>query len=358
MNDARDARLLLAILEHRWDDAKALVGSAPFDAERFIALCRSCDVPTWVHAELVRSERGDLVGDTVVEKLGDLRKKIQRDNLLLLARTEQALGALARAGIRPIGLKGIDLLHRFYRFDERTLTDVDLLLRREDLEQGLSAFESEGWTTYPEPRRTHYIRSSHHLPLEGPGPVPVEIELHWNLAQEDRFQVDPNGLFERAEPLKIGETELLRMNSNDMAAHLLLHHFTHYFDRGLKWAVDLKALAATPGFDWGGVVERLREWGATVASGMAVLHLRKCFPGWFPERLERDLPVSAWRRIATLPLRSRHPLDLFRGTRRRWVQLYLAAVLLERPGQLPGWLLHRRTRGSTVGENPLDPEHG
>jgi hypothetical protein len=75
-----------------------------------------------------------------------------------------------------------------------------------------------------------------------------------------------------------------------------------------------------------------------------------------PEVL-RVLPVAGWRRLMTLPLRSSHPLDLFRWTRRRGVQLYLAAALMDRPSDLPGWIVHRRIRDSQEGSGPLG-RHG
>jgi len=54
------------------------------------------------------------------------------------------------------------------------------------------------------------------------------------------------------------------------------------------------------------------------------------------------------------PISSSHPLDQFRGTRNRWVQLYIATALIERPSFLPQWLGHRATRDSHAGQNPLD----
>ena len=85
-----------------------------------------------------------------------------------------------------------------------------------------------------------------------------------------------------------------------------------------------------------------------------MLHLRRLAPELIPEEALRGLPLSAWRRLLALPLRSSHPLELYRHTRKRRVQLYLAAVLLEKPQQLPAWLLHRRRRGRRRGDNPLD----
>ena len=89
---------------------------------------------------------------------------------------------------------------------------------------------------------------------------------------------------------------------------------------------------------------------AHVASDLA-----KLFPEWIPRSAREGLPAAAWRRLLSSPLRSSHPLELFRGTRSRTVQLYLAAVLLERPHLLPWWLLHRARRGGQTSDNPLDP---
>jgi hypothetical protein len=296
-----------------------------------------------------------LLGEAVQERLERWRVKIRQDNLLLLARTEEALDLLLAAGVVPVALKGLDLLHRIYdRFDERTLTDVDLLVPAMQLEATLAALRGAGWQTPPEPACTHYIRSSHHLPLASPGPIVVDFEIHWNLAQERRFTIDPRGLIDRAVELEISGRRILRLEDHDLVAHLLLHHFTHYFDRQLKWAVDLQRLTACPGFDWGAVIDRLRAWNATIVSGYALLHLAKLYPGWIPDAVMEELAVPAWRRALTAPLASGHPLDLFRNTRSRRVQLYLAAVMLEDPASLPRWLIHRAVRDRRPGDNPLD----
>lgn len=357
MSERSQARLLLAILQRRWGDAERLARDEPCEPETFVALCRECDVSTWIHARLVAERREALVGEPALAELARFRSRVQRDNLLLFARAEQAIDALLAAGVTPVLLKGIDLIHRLYdRFDERTLDDVDLLVAPAQLRPALAALERAGWIVPGEPTRTHYIRSSHHLPLRSPGPVHVEFELHWNLVQEGRFRVDAEALLRRAVPCEVAGRRVLRLADHDLVAHLLLHHFTHYFDRRLKWAVDLRRVSGAPGFRWDAVTERIRAWGATAVSGMSLLHLARTVPDWIPPELLRALPVAAWRRLATWPLRSSHPLELFRGTRARSVQLYLAAVLLESPAQLPGWVLHRRLRDHRPGANPLDNE--
>lgn len=355
MTETDHARLLLAILDRRWDEAEALVRRDPVDPQRFYDLCLQADLPTWLHVLLSDANRLDLVGPEVADRLAVFRKKIRADNMLLLGRAEQAIELLAAAGITPVALKGLDLLHRVYgSIDERILDDVDLLIRPGELPAAIAALEHAGWHAPPDPQRTHYIRSSHHLPLCSPGPIGVEFELHWNLAQEMRYAIDSEGLIDRALPLEVGSHRILRLDDHDHVAHQLLHHFTHYFDRRVKWAVDLNLLARAEGFEWERVVSRIREWGATAACGMSLQHLKKLFPGWIPDSMLRALPVAAWRRLLALPLRSPHPLDLYRATRRRPVQLYLAAVALERPSLMPRWLAHRALRDRHPTDHPLD----
>jgi hypothetical protein len=351
------AEILLALVRRRWDEARELVGRHEVDPEPFVAQCTECDIHPWVDHLLRGEELTELVGARTIELLGELRQKVRYDNMLLLARAEQALDLLAGAGVTPIVLKGLDLLHRLYeRIDLRTIDDVDLLVREDQLGAALAVLEQNGWETPPEPQKTHYIRSSHHLPMRGPGPIHVEFELHWNIAQEERYRIDSDGLIERAVPLEIAGRTVSRLEDHDLVAHILVHHLSHYFDRRLKWLVDLQHIVEQPGFSWERVVHKVRQWGAVAASAISLVHMKKLMPDLIPARVIEMLPVAGWRNALTWPLRSAHPLELFRNTSRRQVQLYLAAVMLEKPAMLPSWMWHRRTRDSRPGANPLDKE--
>jgi hypothetical protein len=77
--------------------------------------------------------------------------------------------------------------------------------------------------------------------------------------------------------------------------------------------------------------------------------VRRLFPESVPPEACRALPASRWRLAATLPLRATHPLDFYRGTRRRGVQLAIAAAALERPWDLPRYLRHRALRDRDPG---------
>ncbi|HEX6851052.1 MAG TPA: nucleotidyltransferase family protein [Candidatus Polarisedimenticolaceae bacterium] len=340
MSERSDARLLLSIL--RGD--LAAPGTPPAGA-RFGDLCRACDVAPTVHAILERAGRFDLVGADAERELARARHKCRNDNLLLLARLEQALDILGAEGIVPIALKGISFLGRFYpSFDARTLDDADLLVAPAEAARAIEALERAGWTGPRGAERTHWLRSSFEMPLTSPGPVTVLLEIHWSLGQEQRYDIPVGEILARTVPQEIAGRPARRLDDHDAAAHLLLHHVQHYFDRRLKWAVDLASIVADPGFDWSEVARRLRSWKGSGAASLALRHLRKVHPPASPDEARRVLPVAAWRRAILLPFRSPDPVDFFRGTRWRIVQLLLAAAALESPADLPGYLRHRARR--------------
>ncbi len=351
--------ILLALARGGTDAARERCAGRRPDPGRFVALAREADIHPWVHARLVEARAGDWIGPEVVERLAALRRKVTADNLLLLARLEEVLDLLASEGIVPVVLKGTDTLHRFHRrFDERTLDDADVLLHPSQVGPAVRALAAAGWEVPTGERWRHWIRSSHHVPVRSPGPVRVDLEIHWNLVQERRYRLDPEEILSRAVPLEVAGRRALRLEDHDAVAHILLHHVSHYFDRRLKWAIDLGHLSGGDGFRWERVAERVRRWGGAQAAGMALRHLHRLLPGAAPAEALSRLPVAAWRRALLAPLRSRHPLELFRGTRRRAVQLYLAAVLLEHPQDLPGYLRHRARRDSLRGAGPVERWNG
>lgn len=337
--------MLLAALAGRWPEFDALLAAGAPDARALPALAQECDVAPTLHAALAASGRLAAIGGDAAAALGRARTKTRHDNLLLLARLEQALDLLVSAGIRPVALKGVETLHRFYAsFDERTLDDVDLLVAPEERDRAIEVLEGAGFSGPAEPERTHWFRSSFELPLTSPGPVGVAFEIHWSLGQDRRYRIPAGPLLARAVPIEIAGRSILRLDAHDAVAHLLIHHLQHFFDRRLKWVIEIGRLAEEPGFSWPRVRERAAEWGGLGAAGLALVHVRKLFPAMLPAAAYEALPADGWRLAATAPLRSGHPLDLFRGTRRRAVQLWIAAASLERPSELIGYLRHRATR--------------
>jgi len=343
MSDDRiESRLVLAIVRERWDEVDAICARETPDADALLRVGRGCDVEPWLHARLHAAGRLRTVGERAAERLGEARRKCRADNLLLLARLEQALDVLRGRDIVPVVLKGVAVLHQFdVGFDERRLDDVDFLVARRDFEASVEALRDAGWTSPPEREPRRWLGESFEESLLSPGPVPVLFDVHSHIAQRPRYRVEIEDVLSRTVEITVAGRAALRLEDHDQAAHVLLHHVQHYFDRRLKWAIDFRSIAAQNGFDWERLGRRLAEWGGTSAGAMSLRHIHKLLPEAVPPEALAAIPVARWRRWITGPLRSGHPLDLFRGTRRRAVQLYLGAALVEDPRQLAAAFLHR-----------------
>ncbi|MDH3627664.1 MAG: nucleotidyltransferase family protein [Acidobacteriota bacterium] len=359
MSPDSSTELLLALARERPEAIDAILADSTPDSERFLSLCEQTDIEPWLDHQIRTAGLESRIDTRIMGHLAERRRKTRVDNALLVGVAEQVLKILTSAGVTVLGLKGIDLLHRHYeRIDLRTVTDVDLLVPRDQLIIALRALGEHGFTVPDPAGATHYIRSSHHLPLLSPVPHQVDVEIHWNLVQDVRYDLDVDELFERAKPLTIGPYRILHLEDHDFVAHILLHHLSHYFNRQLKWLIDLRPIVRNPGFSWKIVAERLHRWGGSMAAAAAVRHLHQLDPQTVgPETIEL-FPLPAWRQWLTAPFRSRHPLDWIRRPDRRWLQLYLAAVYLERPSLLPRWLFLRMTRDRRESSNPLDDGRG
>jgi hypothetical protein len=340
MNDRHEARLLLLLLSERWEEAGELARRPGLRDALLAGLARECEIAPWLHHLLERNGKLELAGERTGTVLKQARHKCRVDNLHLLMLAEPALDALLDVGTRPIALKGLDQIHRYgIDFGARAMVDMDLLVRQEELPRAVKALEAAGWTPSPEPRRSHW--QPYHMALMSKGPVPLFLELHWNLVQPGRYRLRPEALFERAVGLEVCGRQVLGLEPHDHAAYLLLHHVSHYFERRLKGAVDLRTIAARERLDWSEVSRRLDSWGARAAGAMSLRHLAKLFPDSFGGAARSALRPGALRTLLTLPLRSTHPLDLFRGSDRRAVQIWLGAALLQNPLHLPRHLSGR-----------------
>src|SRR5262245_18449594 len=111
------------------------------------------------------------------------------------------------------------------------------------------------------------------MPLFSPGPAPLLLEIHWSLGQSGRYVIRFDDLADRTVPLDVAGRRVVGLSPNDIAAHLLLHHLQHYFDRTLKWAVDVHRITADRDFSWSTLCERLARWRGLSAVAISLRHL-------------------------------------------------------------------------------------
>ena len=124
-------------------------------------------------------------------------------------------------------------------------------------------------------------------------PDGIRVEIHWSIARPDGpFQIDLDGLWERAQRASIVGVEALVLSPEDLILHLCLHSsFTHKFRIGLRMCWDIREVVRhyRDAIDWDLLVRRAQQWGIGQYVYLTLRLVR--------ELLAADIPVA---RIAAL----------------------------------------------------------
>lgn len=234
------------------------------------------------------------------------------------------LDAFAAAGVPVVVLKGHDLAERVY--GDRRLrwsADLDLLVRRGDLDRARAVLLAEGYRVAPAILSERFARRHHfNLPFDPPDGRSGPVELHWTLT--DRITAgawDMSGPWARARSVTLAGGPALVLADEDLVTHLAVHADVHgYLNRALVaagadvrflfhplggnrlvWFTDLYGLlgARGDGIDWPSLVERGLEAGIGEAVATTLALVDALYGGVVPPGVLRQLG----RPRASLPKR-------------------------------------------------------
>lgn len=192
--------------------------------------------------------------------LADLRRRVFAAAVDNLRRDEELRGALGRFGERGIPfilLKGSALRVERPGLAGRFQSDVDVLLRRDDLDRAEAVLAELGFVldeSYLE--RGRLLTEHFHLGYHRHGAV---VELHW-----DVDATSPPGfaerLWERSRPVELDGRVCRVLAPEHQLLVGCLHLSRHAFCAGLRWLADLKLLLPVPEEVRERFVEEARPW--------------------------------------------------------------------------------------------------
>lgn len=200
-----------------------------------------------------------------LEHLRGIAVQSAAESLRVTIELREVLEAFRRRSIAVIVLKGAHLGQLVYEsFALRTMCDLDLLVKRDDLARAAAILGDLGLVPqYYDVEPVDYAHHHHLRPMARPGGV--RVELHWTIAKpRSPFDIDLPGLWERARPARIAGVEALVLSPEDLILHLCLHvAFAHQFRAGLRAFWDVHEVARHHGdaLDWEVVVRRAQQWG-------------------------------------------------------------------------------------------------
>ncbi|WP_419874692.1 nucleotidyltransferase family protein [Candidatus Pristimantibacillus sp. PTI5] len=158
-------------------------------------------------------------------------------NMLIRSEMYKLLEAFERSGIQVIVMKGIRLSERFFgHFSGRGTSDIDLLVRPEDLDKAVSLLERHEFIRYIEDDADHFhmllnkFYANEDFPLLG-------VELHWNILREHVSDTDMSSFWMDAEPISPYEF-VKELSAKDTFYYLCLHGYNHNM-LSLKYVIDI-----------------------------------------------------------------------------------------------------------------------
>ncbi len=271
---------LLPASTREWDELMQTAvahTAAPQLLQRLLPLARDGHVPptvlqcTWVAASRQKQQTAPLPNE-----LTDVVRCLNERN------------------IEPILLKGAYLAtHVYPDISHRPMSDLDLLVRYDDLASSATALEALGYSSSQRVSIDDYCQRSHQLPrLSAEGRT--DIELHWTIAKPAcDVHVDTDGLWTRSISTSGDGRTARALCPEDLLLHICLHSGAmHLFgEKGIRPLLDVQAILETfeRELDWAQFLERAARWGVT-SSVSPLLHLSQTYTGArVPEYVLKEL---------------------------------------------------------------------
>ncbi|MFJ5763396.1 nucleotidyltransferase family protein [Neobacillus sp. NPDC093182] len=157
-------------------------------------------------------------------------------NLYIKNQTDLLLKRFEEQGIDVIPLKGVYFAEKYFgHIGARATSDIDLLVRFQDLNHAIESVKALGFSVEEEPIPGHFHCSfSKRLPHS---PIPLVVELHWGLVKEETSRFDINDIWNESKV--IGQYSHIRDLSHIHCFYMIcLHGWRHNLE-SLKYFIDI-----------------------------------------------------------------------------------------------------------------------
>lgn len=207
--------------------------------------------------------------DAVRQQLLERGRANTLHQLRRLAALREIAASLAEARIPLMVLKGMALAYIAYPNPYcRSMSDVDLLVRRADLEKAAELVRGLGFHEATEVDLMERFRpatESRDCFAMISSDDQVQIEIHGFLPSLAQFGIDSDSLWERSLPATLGGVQVRVLCPEDFLQHICLHigPYHHYLG-SLQGLLDVRFHVEKYGkeVDWAGLAERSRRNGS------------------------------------------------------------------------------------------------
>ena len=222
----------------------------PADGWRELLACTPPECHPWIGARAT-ARFGDAVPVDARRALQTAARGGRIAALHRAALLKRVAPALDRAGITFLILKGAALAYVAYEDPaHRTMGDLDIWTRAEDLPRALAVFERAGFRPHPSiaERSRAWAAAMATQVLVAPG-SPLVVELHGRLnSLTGCWPGWTDRAWTRCERRRLGDVTANVLHPEDALTHLVIHGGrTHELQRGLRALIDVRVLLEREG---------------------------------------------------------------------------------------------------------------
>jgi hypothetical protein len=321
-------RLLCLLLSLGSERAAALDGIDEAQWDEVVRLAGNYQLASVLYHRLKHSKALTTLPESVRSVLSEMHLSNDATAMALQYRLGQVLRVFAQRGLPVIVLKGAFLAQVVYPHDsERMMSDVDLLVPKAKAREAVDVLQSLGYQSelgYPV---QDMFSVKHEAPVFVKDGFPP-IDLHWTLtAPEMPFEIDLDGLWQRAQQINIAGVPVLGLSWEDFLLHLIIHIIRHRMYEMLRSVYDVAAMlhCCSLKIDWEALVLRARTWKVEHGTSL-ILNLannlfgasipESVFDGLQPDKIDPAILQGAYKRLffqkPTLKYLPWYLVDLFK----------------------------------------------
>lgn len=173
----------------------------------------------------------------------------------------EVLSKINEIKIPVIVLKGLVVRDFYPQPDQRSMSDADILVHKDDVEAVKKVLIDMGYVFLEDHKASHHIALVHHK-------YPV-VEIHWHLFKRDGFSDELESyeslIWEHAIDVNVGQASVLSLAYDDLALHLCMHMAAHLAATGfgVRQLCDLVLLVEKKGheIDWNSFIMKSKIYG-------------------------------------------------------------------------------------------------
>ena len=211
-------------------------------------------------------------------------------------------GAFKAEGLTILPIKGVALLYDIYQdMPVRPMTDIDLLVKEEDIEKSEQVFYDLGYEKDLYGLKEEYWRNSQcHIAFHKKENNAAFVELHWGLDFKRKNRALLPELWERMREIGIEGRTVKLLSPEDTLFSLALHKRRYGKTLLLKNILDAAILLNkyNSSFDWGYCLSQCRKYNLSSTLFFILYQISFIADIQIPVKIWQVLDVPIWKKNA------------------------------------------------------------